>query len=424
MSPLCNGALLHHFRLNPLLPDRFLRKEDLTGKSRVHKTIPIADAVGMVLPHDVTEIRQGEFKGRAFRKGHIIRPEDIEHLKRLGKENIYILELAADDIHENEAAVLMATALAGSGVEVVGEPIEGKLNLVAGRDGLLRVDRQALYRFNLLGEVMCATLHSETLVSKGQQVAATRLIPLVGRRLIVEEAVAIAGVRSSTAQPAIANAMTVSSEMAASAIAGSRITGMASSEIAKSEVAKPGIIRVDALRKAKSGLVITGNEVYHGRVKDAFEPVLRQKLAAIGSEVVRALKAPDNTEKIAAAIGDCLSAGADLIITSGGMSVDPDDVTRAGIALAGAVDLTYGTPALPGAMFMVGYIPQDHGLDVPILGLPACGMFHRITVFDLTLPRILAGEKIDRSSFAAMGHGGLCMNCKNCLYPVCPFGKR
>ena len=339
------------------------------------KTIRVDQAVGMVLPHDITEIRSEEFKGRAFRKGHIIKAEDIERLKSLGKENIYVLELGEDDIHENEAAELMAGALAGPGTSISGEPVEGKLNIVAAHDGLLKVEVEALYQFNLLGEVMCATLHNNTPVKQGEQLAGTRLIPLVSKRGIVNVAVEIA-------------------EKAG------------------------GIIRVAQLKQAKAGLIITGNEVFHGRIKDAFEPVLRKKLEKLGSEVVAVRFAPDNIETIAAEIKACLDAGADLIITSGGMSVDPDDVTRLGIARAGAKDIVYGSPVLPGAMFLVGYIGE-----VPVLGLPACGMFHRITIFDLILPRVLCGEKITRQDIARLGHGGLCRLCKTCNYPICGFGK-
>lgn len=339
------------------------------------KTIPVEQAVGMVLPHDITEIRNEEFKGRAFRKGHIIKAEDVERLKKLGKDNIYALELGPDDIHENEAAELMAAALAGDGAEVTGEPVEGKLNIVAAHDGLLKVDVESLYQFNLLGEVMCATLHNNTPVTKGEQLAGTRLIPLVSKRGVVNEAV----------------------------------------EIAKKA---GGIIRVAQLKQARAGLVITGNEVFHGRIKDAFEPVLRKKLEKLGSEVVAVRFAPDDIETIAAEIRACLDAGADLIVTSGGMSVDPDDMTRLGIARAGAEDIVYGSPVLPGAMFLVGYIGA-----VPVLGLPACGMFHRITVFDLLLPRVLCGEKITRQDVAKLGHGGLCRQCKSCAYPICGFGK-
>lgn len=342
----------------------------------MQKTIPVDQAVGMVLPHDITRInKSADFKGPAFRKGHIISAEDIPLLKDLGKENIYVLNLGPDDIHENEAAALLAGALAGEGVTVKGEPVEGKLSLVAACDGLLKINVEALYRFNLLGEVMCATLHNNTPVKQGTQVGATRLIPLIGDRQLVDKAAEIA------------------------ALAG-------------------GIISVRELPKRKAGLVITGNEVFHGRIKDAFEEVLRQKLAEIGSEVIEVRFAPDDIEIIAAEITHCLDAGADLIITSGGMSVDPDDVTRSGIKQAGATDITYGSPVLPGAMFLVGYIGK-----IPVLGIPACGMFHRITILDLILPRIITGEKIGRRELAAMGHGGLCRQCKVCKYPVCDFGK-
>lgn len=339
------------------------------------RQIPVAQAVGMVLPHDITEIVPGKFKGRAFKKGHIIRPEDVERLRSLGKEHVYVLELTAEEIHENEAALLMAAAAAGSGTEYSDDVHEGKVGIKAAHDGLLKIDKEALLRFNLLGEVMCATLHDNTPVQQGEQVAALRLIPLVGERSLVERAAAIAAKGAK-------------------------------------------LVRVLPLAQVKAGLVITGSEVFYGRIEDKFEAVLRGKLAALGSEVVRVGFAPDDAALIAAEIRLCLEAGAELVITSGGMSVDPDDVTRAGIREAGAEDIVYGTPVLPGAMFLCGRIGQ-----AAVLGLPACGMFHKITVFDLILPRILAGERLSREDFAAMGHGGLCRNCAICHYPVCNFGK-
>lgn len=339
------------------------------------KTIPVEEAVGMVLPHDITEIVKDEFKGRAFKKGHIIRVEDIDHLKRLGKEHIYVLELGPNEIHENEAAEKMADALIGSGVTRSNEPVEGKITILADQDGLLKINVEALYRFNLLGEVMCSTLQTNTPVKKGEIIAGTRLIPLLSSRALVEEAVTVARAHAP-------------------------------------------VISVKPLRQARAGLIITGNEVFHGRIQDRFEAVLRAKLTAMGSEVIKVVFAPDDINLISAAIHDCLSDGADLLVTSGGMSVDPDDVTRQGIKAAGATDAVYGTPVLPGAMFLSGHIG-----DVPILGLPACGMFHKITVFDLILPRVLTGETIGREEFARMGHGGFCRNCKKCQYPVCNFGK-
>ena len=340
------------------------------------KTVPVEEAVGMVLPHDITEIVKKSFKGRAFKKGHIITREDIPYLKRLGKDNIFVLDLEKDDIHENEAAEKLAQALAGKGTEVYGEPVEGKLSVSAAITGVLKIDVDALCDFNMLGEVMCSTLHTNRIVKQREIVASTRLIPLVTKRQIVDDAVSIASRNN-------------------------------------------GIIQVLSIRKVKVGLVITGNEVFHGRIQDAFEPVLRKKLSAIDSETISVRYAPDDVDRIAKEITTCLEYGADLIVTSGGMSVDPDDVTRQGIIAAGAKDVVYGTPVLPGAMFLVGYFPDN----IPVLGLPACGMFHNITVFDLLLPRILSGEKITRKDIARLGHGGLCQQCKTCHFPACSFGK-
>jgi molybdenum cofactor synthesis domain-containing protein len=341
----------------------------------VKHSIPVAEAVGMVLPHDITEIVKDSFKGRAFKKGHVIREEDLPHLQRLGKEHIYVLDLSADEIHENEAALMLAAALSGEGTSYSPEIAEGKVTITAAQDGLLKINREALFRLNLLGELMCATLHDNTPVRAGEQVAASRLIPLVGKRQVVEEAVAIAK------------------------------TGEA-------------ILRVLPLTSLRAGLVITGNEVFSGRIEDRFEQTLRDKLAQFGSSVASVAFAPDDPQQIAAEIRLALAQGVELIVTSGGMSVDPDDVTRQGIRAAGGEDLVYGSPVLPGAMFLVGRIGT-----VPVLGVPACGMFHQITVLDLVLPRILTGERIGRADLAALGHGGLCRNCKVCQYPICGFGK-
>lgn len=340
------------------------------------RTVPVEDAVGMVIPHDITEIVKDVKKGTAFKKGHIIREEDVEYLKRLGKDHIYVLTLQNDEVHENEAASLLAEGLAGENIIHSDNPDEGKIALKAGCDGILKVNKNVLCAFNMLGVVMCSTLHTNTPVKKGETVAATRLIPLVCSRELINEALQIT---TSTTQP---------------------------------------VVRIKTLKKAKVGLVITGNEVFYGRIKDRFEEVLRNKLIDLGSEVVVVKKAPDDIAIISKEIQSCIEFGADLVITSGGMSVDPDDVTREAIIDAGANDAIYGTPVLPGAMFLSGTIGK-----VPVLGLPACGMFHKITVFDLVLPRILAGENIGRQEIAALGHGGLCRNCDTCTYPICNFGK-
>lgn len=341
----------------------------------VLKKIDVKDAVGTRLAHDITEIRPGEFKGPAFTKGHEVCSEDICRLQKLGKNHLYLIDLEEDEIHENQAASILAAALAGEGIAWENQPKEGKIGLHAAFDGLLKVDAAALAAFNMVDEVMCATLHSHTLVKKGELVAATRAIPLVMKRAPVERAAAVAAQNG-------------------------------------------GAVRVAALKKVRAGIVVTGSEVFNGLIEDKFAPILSAKIADLGSQVAGVSLAPDNETRIAEAIADHLDNGCDLLILSGGMSVDPDDVTRKAIRKAGAQEVHYGAAALPGAMFLTAYIG-----DTPLLGVPACGLHHRTTVLDLILPRILAGERIGKKELAFIGHGGLCRDCAECSYPHCPFGK-
>jgi len=339
------------------------------------KKMKLRDAVGTELAHDITEIRPGEFKGPAFRKGHTVCNEDLCHLQKLGKNHLYLIDLDQDEIHENQAAAILADALAGEGVVWKDEPREGKIKLLAERDGLLMVDTASLAAFNMIDEVMCATLHNHTLVKKGEMLAATRSIPLVVKRGIVERAAAIAQQNGA-------------------------------------------VLSVKPIQQACVGLVITGDEVYHGLVEDRFVPILSEKVRALGSNVGGTAFAPDDAGLIRDAIRIHVENGCNLLILSGGMSVDPDDVTRQGIRLAGATEMHYGAAVLPGAMFLVAYLE-----DIPLLGVPACGLYYRATVLDLVLPRILAGEKIGKAELAFLGHGGLCRDCAECSYPHCPFGK-
>lgn len=340
------------------------------------QVVKIENAVGYPLAHDITEIRPGEFKGPAFLKGHILKGKDLEHLRRLGKNHLFILKPEKDEMHEDEAAVEIANALCGSGVGWSGAPREGKLSLKATCDGLLKVDIEALMRFNMFGDVMCATRHTHTVVQCGKEVAATRAIPLVVPRKTVQAAV----------------------------------------EAARN--AAFGVLSVKPMAKPTAGVMITGDEVYYGRIQDRFEPVIRHKIAGMGGEVLDVVFLPDDDEKIAHAATALVSRGANLLISTGGMSVDPDDRSRHAFKKAGAVDMIYGSPVLPGAMFMVAYLKE-----VPVLGIPACGMYAARTVLDLVLPRVLAGEKITRKEIAMLGHGGLCLKCKTCSFPLCPFGK-
>jgi probable molybdopterin binding protein len=341
----------------------------------MRKTIKIEDALGRVLAHDITEIRKGEFKGRAFKKGHKIERKDICHLQRLGKRHIYVIEHKDGFLHEDEAALSLADAFCGQGVAWKGEPKEGKLKLFASSDGLLSVNVDALTEINMLEKVMCATVHNNTMVKQDAIVGATRAIPLFIEQTLVEKAANIA--KSSN-----------------------------------------GILSIRSVRRAKTAILITGSEIVNNIIEDQFEPILRYKIASLGSEVVDVDFATDDSDIIKKKIMGFIDNGADLILSTGGMSVDPDDVTREGILKAGADNIIYGSPVLPGAMFMIAYIG-----DTQVLGVPACGIYHETTMLDLILPRVLAGERLTRKELAVMGHGGLCMNCPECRYPICPFGK-
>jgi len=337
--------------------------------------IPVDQAVGMVLAHDITEIRPGQFKGPAFKKGDIISEEDLDHLRRLGKEHLYVLHIAPDELHEDEAAFRLAKALVGTGVVYNGQPSEGKISMKSSYAGLLKVNVQALTEFNLVPDVACSSRHNNALVNEGEIIAETRAVPLIINEESVSEAEQIA---TSTG----------------------------------------GIFSVKKLSEPEVGLIITGNEVFTGRIDDKFAPLIRKKFDFFNCTLKKIIFSPDDKKKIVRRIKQFLDEKIGLILVAGGMSVDPDDVSRIAIAEAGADDIVYGTPVLPGAMFLYGRFG-----DTPVMGLPACVLYYNVTVLDLLLPRVLAGERITRKDLAAMAHGGLCLHCESCRYPVCPFGK-
>jgi molybdenum cofactor synthesis domain-containing protein len=338
------------------------------------KKVRINEAVGMVLGHDMTKIVPGEYRGPAFKKGHIIREEDIPHLLNIGKEHIYLLELGVEQIHENEAAQRLAAAVGGTNTCFAG-PSEGKVHIVAEQAGLLKVNRDAVIKINSVNYAVLSTLHGNRLVKAGETLAGVKVVPLIADIQTVETVEQIAGKYQN-------------------------------------------IIAVKPLQPLKTGIITTGNEVFYGRIQDKFGPVLQEKIETYQATYSGTTFQPDNAEAIMQAILDHAKAGAEVIIVTGGMSVDPDDVTPDAIRATGAQVITYGTPVLPGAMFMLAYLD-----NIAILGLPACGMFSKITVLDLVFPRILAGERLSKQDFAEMGYGGLCMGCKECSYPCCPFGK-
>jgi molybdenum cofactor synthesis domain-containing protein len=337
------------------------------------KKIPVREAVGSVLCHDITKVIPGEIKDRAFKKGHIIREEDIPELLSLGKDNIYVWEKKEGYLHENEAALYLKDITAGSGLEF-SEIKEGKINFIAEFDGLLNIDKEKLAKINRLGEMVLVTLHNNTKVKKGQIVAGTKVIPLV----IEEEKL----------------------------------------KAAKNILSGDKIVSILPYKPMKIGVVTTGNEVFHERIKDAFGPVIRKKVEEFGCEVMEQVILPDDSEQITKAIQSFIDKGVQMVICTGGMSVDPDDVTPTSIKNTGAQIVSYGAPVLPGAMFLLAYHK-----DMPILGLPACVMYSRTTIFDLVLPRLLTGEKLTMEDLAEYGHGGLCMGCEVCRFPNCSFGK-
>ena len=338
------------------------------------KCVPVEQAINMVLCHDITEIIPEKRKGPAFKKGHVISVEDIPKLLRLGKENIYIWEINEDTCHENEAAKRISSAITGSGIELT-EPSEGKVELKATVRGLLKINLDPFIDINSIEEMVLASIHSNQVVEVGQTLAGCRVVPLVISKDKIVEVEKIA----SEHYP---------------------------------------IVQVLPIHKKKIGIVTTGSEVFKGRIIDKFGPVVKAKIENLGSEVIRQIISDDDVDMIAEAIHTLIDEGAEVIVTTGGMSVDPDDVTPSGIRKAGGTVITYGAPVLPGAMFMLADIK-----GIPVMGLPGCVMYAKSTIFDLVLPRILAGEKVTKRDIVTYGHGGLCTKCEPCRFPNCSFGK-
>lgn len=338
------------------------------------KLIRTEDAVGQVLCHDMTQIIPGQYKGPRFKKGHVVTAEDVPVLLSMGKEHLYVFELGAGMLHENDAAERMCALCLGEGM-TRGAVGEGKIEIFAARDGLLRVDRERLNAVNAIDELMIATRHGDTAVRAGDKLAGTRVIPLV-----IDEAKLIEAERITDGKP---------------------------------------LLSLLPYRLRRAGVVTTGGEVFHGRIADSFTPVVEQKLAAFGVAMTEHLVVDDGLDNIKSAIERLRATDVDMILCTGGMSVDPDDNTPGAIRASGARIVTYGAPVLPGAMFLLGYFDDGR----PVMGLPGCVMYARATIFDLVLPRIAAGVELTRRDFTTLGEGGLCLGCQPCTYPNCGFGK-
>lgn len=338
------------------------------------RLIRTEDAIGHVLCHDITQIVKGVTKDAVFCKGHVIREEDIPVLLSVGKDHIYVWEQDDSMLHENDAAEILRDLCRGEGMHAT-LPKEGKIELIAQRDGLFLVDTDRLRRVNSLGRMMIATRPSGIPVKAGDKLCGTRIIPLVIEKTAMEAA--------------------------------------------KAAVGESPLMQLVPIKKKRYGVVTTGNEVYHGRIEDTFTPVLEQKLSEYGCEMIAHAVSDDDPARITGLIEDMLGRGAELVLCTGGMSVDPDDRTPLAIKNTGASIVSYGAPVLPGAMFLLSYMKDGRA----VCGLPGCVMYARRTIFDLVLPYLLADVPVTADMLAGLGNGGLCLNCETCHYPNCGFGR-
>jgi formylmethanofuran dehydrogenase subunit E len=355
----------------------YLETESQEDKGPTLKTVPVEQVAGEKALHDMTQIIPGKKKGAAFKRDQEFSAGDICRLQTMGRQNVYVLDgdfAQSEWIHEDKAALAFAKAMSGEGVTYSESPSEGKAELMAARDGLMILDDRRLEMFNLVPGVMCAARHGYSLVDQGFNLAGTRAIPLFLLRRDFEKA------------------MTILSE-------------------------EP-LFKVLPLRRAEVGILVTGTEVFQGLIKDKFIPTVRHKIERFGSEVKSSLIVPDDRDQISRGVKKLMDDGADLIVTTAGLSVDPDDVTRQGLKDAGVEDMIYGMPILPGAMTLLA-----RKGNIPFIGVPACALFYRTTSFDVLLPRLLASVAIDRHDLAKMGNGGLCLGCKACTFPKCPYCK-
>ena len=336
--------------------------------------VRVEEAVGMTLAHDITKVVPGGFKGPAFRRGHTIRTEDVDEFLRIGKEHVFIMDLGEEEVHEEEAALRIARAVMGPGL-VRSEPKEGRINLTTAFAGLLKVKVETLDAINSLGDIIVATAHNDTVCRQGARVAAMRIIPLSIHEASLAEMDAVAG------------------------------------------EGRP-VISVRPLELARIGVIVTGSEVHQGRIDDGFSGVMRRKIEALGAGVHRHAVVPDDPDAIAREILAARDGGCEVVVCCSGMSVDPDDVTPEGIRRSGAEVRFYGLPVISGAMSLYAKLGDTH-----ILGVPACTMHVPNTAFDKLFPIVLSGQELTFRETRKLGHGGLCLKCERCAYPVCPFCK-
>lgn len=337
------------------------------------KKVNVEDAIGMVLCHDMTQIIPGEYKDARFRKGHIVKEEDVPILLSMGKKHLFVYEVNENFIHEDEAAMTLKEMCISENLKA-SEVKEGKIMLKSKIKGYLSVDKERLKLANMHNDIVISTIKNGN-VEEDETVAGMRVVPL-----IIEKS-KISDVRIS--------------------------------------VGNDPIIKVYPYRIKKFGMVVTGSEVKEKIIEDKFSPVVENKLSKFGVKLIEKVYSGDDKEKIIESIKDLKNKGAELICCTGGMSVDPDDMTPSAIMESGARVVTYGAPFLPGAMMLLGYFEDE----TPIIGLPGCVMYAAATVFDILLPKILTKIKWTREEIIDIGYGGLCRQCKTCHFPNCSFGN-
>lgn len=338
------------------------------------KKLAVEQAVGQTLCHDMTAILENGFKGVRFARGHVIAKEDLPVLRAMGKRHVFVWESGAGEVHEEDAARALAEALCGEGIASSG-PSEGKISLSAARDGLFYVNKPALRAINGVGDYTVACRAGNTAVKKGDKLAGARIVPLVTGEERVRAAVGIARENFP-------------------------------------------VMSVLPFRPLKTAVIITGSEVYEGLIEDRFEPVLRAKLPAYGAQIIGVRKCPDELDRLLEAMEGFLAQGAELLLMTGGMSVDPDDLTPTAIRQSGARLVTQGVPMQPGNMLTLAYRGR-----AAIIGVPGASLHAKVTSLDVFLPLIFAGVELRPQDIAALGDGGLCLGCESCIFPRCAFGS-
>lgn len=322
------------------------------------RKVDFKNAIGNRLAHDICEIKGTDIKQVAFKRGHLITAEDEDYLLELGKQHFFILEDGDENlVHEEDAAHIMFETINNG--DFTPSPVSmGKISFLAKTDGFLIVDKQLLTEFNCLGEISAASIPNMRYVTKGQEIASMRIIPLFTTDRKIEQI--------------------------------------------KSFARAQEIFKIAPIENTKIAQITTGSEVANGLIEDGFNPKLKEILNRYQLTIDEYQIVTDDKQQIKTKILEAKANGAELILVTGGMSVDPDDLTPGAIKAAGTNIITYGTPIIPGSMFLYGILDQT-----PVLGLPGAVIFEQQTAFDLLLPYALTNTPISNYQIMEMSVGGM-----------------